>query len=77
MLETPQERVKLLKAGITGKTIERLYLVENNFKLVRSPVFFEMVEIREENKIILSMESDLSRKIRVGLSPPAPASVCQ
>jgi hypothetical protein len=26
MLETPQERVKLLKAGVDGKTIEKLYI---------------------------------------------------
>ncbi len=37
MLETSHERVKLLKAGITGKTIERLYNVENNFKIVLLP----------------------------------------
>jgi len=37
MLETSQERVKLLKAGIDIKTIEKLYLTYNNFKLVRSP----------------------------------------
>jgi hypothetical protein len=36
MLETSQERVKLLKAGIDIKTIEKLYLIYNNFKLVRS-----------------------------------------
>ena len=33
MLETAQERVKLLKAGIDGKTIEKLYLIFNNFDL--------------------------------------------
>jgi len=38
MLETPQERVKLLKAGIDGKTIEKLYLIFNNFKLVPTPL---------------------------------------
>ncbi len=31
VLETPQERVELLKAGIYGKTIERLYNVNNGF----------------------------------------------
>ncbi|MCE8422599.1 MAG: hypothetical protein J5U19_02845 [Candidatus Methanoperedens sp.] len=34
MLETSEERVRLLKAGIFGKTIERLYLIGNNFKVV-------------------------------------------
>ncbi len=42
MLETPQERVKLLKAGIDGKTIERLYIIYNNFKIVRSPLLFDL-----------------------------------
>jgi len=27
MLETPEERVKLLRAGIDGKTIEKLYII--------------------------------------------------
>jgi len=42
MLETPQERVKLLKAGIDGKTIEKLYITYNNFKIVSSPIFFDV-----------------------------------
>jgi hypothetical protein len=33
MLETAQERVKLLKAGIDGKTIEKLYLLLNDFNV--------------------------------------------
>jgi len=40
MLETAQERVKLLKAGIDGKTIEKLYLIFNNFevKLIKNNI---------------------------------------
>ncbi len=34
VLETAQERVKLLKAGITGKQIENLYVQLNGFKIV-------------------------------------------
>lgn len=45
MLETPQERVKLLRAGFTGRTIERLYIKGNNFKIVRTPIRIELVEI--------------------------------
>ena len=45
MLETPHERVRLLKAGIDGKTIERLYIIFNNLKIVQTPLFFELVEI--------------------------------
>ncbi len=51
MLETPQERVRLLKAGIDGKTIERLYIIFNNLKIVYTPLLFELIEINtEENK---------------------------
>ncbi|MCZ7356798.1 MAG: hypothetical protein O8C66_12110 [Candidatus Methanoperedens sp.] len=45
MLETPRERVELLKAGISGKKIEELYIKHNNFRIVDGPFFFEMVEI--------------------------------
>ena len=45
MLETPQERVRLLKAGIDGKTIERQYIIFNNLKIVHTPLLFELVEI--------------------------------
>ncbi len=45
MLETSQERVELLKAGISGKKIEELYISLNNFKIVHNPVFWKKVEI--------------------------------
>ena len=45
MLETSHERVKLLKADIDGKTIEKLYIIFNNFKIVPTPLLFELVEI--------------------------------
>ena len=34
MLETAKERIKLLKAGITGNQIEELYIIYNNIKVV-------------------------------------------
>ena len=34
ILGTPQERVKLLKAGADGKLIEKFYVERNNFKIV-------------------------------------------
>ena len=34
MLETSEERVRLLKKGISGKTIERLYVTYNGFIVV-------------------------------------------
>ncbi len=45
MLETSEERVKLLKAGIPCKTIEKLYLEHNSFKIINSPVLFELAEV--------------------------------
>jgi hypothetical protein len=50
MFETPEDRVKALKAGIDGKTIEKLYLIDNNFKIVLFPMLFEDVEINIESK---------------------------
>jgi len=34
LLDSREERVKLLKAGFSGKEIEALYLVLNNFEVV-------------------------------------------
>jgi hypothetical protein len=51
MFETAQERVELLRAGITGKKIEELYIKNNNFKIVGNSMFFELIEIDvQENK---------------------------
>ncbi|MCG2735352.1 MAG: hypothetical protein L6282_03060 [Candidatus Methanoperedenaceae archaeon] len=41
MLETPEERVKLLKAGISAKDIEKLYIIYNEFKIVNSHILYE------------------------------------
>ncbi len=52
MLETPQERVKLLKAGIDGKTIETLYLIHNNFKIVRGPLLLNQdIDNKRKNDV--------------------------
>jgi hypothetical protein len=45
MLETPQERIKFIKAGFASKEIEKLYVEGNNFKLVRFPIIVEWIEI--------------------------------
>ena len=50
MLETSHERVKLLKAGISARRIEQMYLKANNFKIINIPVLFEAVEIMQEGK---------------------------
>jgi hypothetical protein len=58
MLETPEERVRLLKAGIAGKTIEEFYIICNNFKIVGNVMFPEIVEVDiEGNKnIVINQE---------------------
>ncbi len=45
MLETREERVKLLKAGFSGKMIERLYIEGNNFKVIRFCPLIELLEV--------------------------------
>ena len=55
MLETPEERIRLLKAGLTGKTIERLYIEGNNIKIIHAPSNIELVEfeiMKENNNCI-------------------------
>lgn len=42
MLETSEERVELLKAGIPGKKIEELYISGNNIKILKRHVLFEL-----------------------------------
>jgi hypothetical protein len=45
MLETSEERVKLLKAGISGRNIEKLYIIYNNFKIIGCPLLFDHADI--------------------------------
>lgn len=40
VLETRDERTKLLKAGISGKEIEKLYIQINGFKIVCGNVYY-------------------------------------
>jgi hypothetical protein len=44
MLKTSEERIKLLRTGYTGKTIEKLYIEHNNFKIVNIPPVVELIE---------------------------------
>jgi hypothetical protein len=44
MLDIPEERVKLLKTGLSGKEIEKLYIEQNNFKIVCTPILYEVNE---------------------------------
>ena len=40
MLETRNERVKLLKAGFDGKRIEKEYVTGNNIKIIKSNLLY-------------------------------------
>ncbi len=44
MLETSEERIKLLKKGFTGKMVEKLYIKNNSFKIICIPPIIELVE---------------------------------
>ena len=44
MLETAEERVKLLKKGLSEREIEMLYIECNNFKIIRTPILYEVNE---------------------------------
>ena len=51
MLETSEERIKLLKAGYTCKDIEQLYVKNNNLKIIKLSILKELTEISHpENK---------------------------
>ena len=44
MLEKREERIKLLKSGLTGKAIEELYIKYNNFKILNNQLLYVDVE---------------------------------
>ena len=50
MLETSEERVKLIKAGYNQKEIEGIYLAEHNFTKSLHPFLFEIVELDLTNE---------------------------
>ncbi|CAG0980055.1 hypothetical protein METP2_01916 [Methanosarcinales archaeon] len=50
MLETSEERVKLLKAGISARRIEQIYIINNDIKVLSIPVLFEVVEVQQETE---------------------------
>jgi hypothetical protein len=45
MLETSEERIRLLRLGFNSKEIERLYVKYNKFKMVYTPHLIDLVEI--------------------------------
>jgi len=57
MLKTLQEIIKLLKAGIDSKIIEKVYLINSNFKILRIPLLFELLDISQERVKLLKAGS--------------------
>ncbi|NJD54697.1 MAG: hypothetical protein FIB07_17795 [Candidatus Methanoperedens sp.] len=60
MLETTEERVKLLKAGFTGKEIEELYIANNNFKIIRNILY---------NKLVIEKETTVQKIAKKKIIP--------
>jgi hypothetical protein len=58
MLETSEERVKLLRLGFDSREIERLYVKLNKFKMVYAPHIIEIIEIDllQNSKICINDE---------------------
>jgi hypothetical protein len=48
MLETSEERIKLLKTGFTQKQIQEMYIEGNDFKIVSLPILADIVEIEAD-----------------------------
>lgn len=59
VLETAQERVKLLKAGQTGRQIESRYIRENGFKIIMKETETVVREHVESMKIPESTGRDI------------------
>ncbi len=59
MLETREERIKLLKTGCSGKDIEKLFIEGNKFRIVHTPPVIELVEfdIPHNNRTCVSREA--------------------
>lgn len=45
MLKTPEERIRLLIVGFSCKTIEKMYIEQNGFKITNLPLYIELVEL--------------------------------
>ena len=44
MLETRQERIKLLKEGLYGNTIEKMYISGNNIKIIKKNLLYSDID---------------------------------
>ena len=60
MLETAEERVELLKKGLSEKEIEMLYIEHNNFKIIRTPILYEANEFGIAPSILRNYRKTIS-----------------
>ena len=44
-METSEERIKMLRTGLTQKQIEKMYIEGNDLKIVSLPILVDLVEI--------------------------------
>jgi len=58
MFETAEERVKLLKMGLSQKEIEMLYIEHNNFKIIRTPILYDTNEFDPVDAFLFDHVSD-------------------
>ena len=49
MLDTSEERVRMLKTGLVEKQIEEMYIEKNDIKIVNPPIIIDLVEISEKH----------------------------
>ncbi|MCG7849155.1 MAG: hypothetical protein MIO93_08270 [ANME-2 cluster archaeon] len=73
MLETSEERVKLMKAGYSQKEIEEMYLTEHDFTKSLNTFLFEIVELDLTNKApSRSVGGSMAPTIEVALTTLCP-----
>jgi len=76
MLETPKERIKLLKAGITGNQIEELYILCNNIKVVGSQRPIKKITINttnnKNNAVCQAATVEIIKKVKIGVGLSCP-----
>jgi hypothetical protein len=56
MFETSEQRIIFLKAGFSGKEIERLYIETNNFRIIHLPILYETSEFNGVNMKTIKMK---------------------
>ncbi len=74
MFESSEQRIKLLKAGFSGKEIERLYIKYNNFKIVYFPILYEISEFNEVNMKVKNLMQNANSASSLDLER---AGLCQ